>query len=72
MIPNLHRIYPLCACCKVDPRIAACEQDPNIGVMLNTKVSGLAGDFGNFSVTLETESEKKELRVGAVVLCRWY
>ena len=68
MIPNLHRIYPLCACCKVDPRIAACEQDPNIGVMLNTKVSGLAGDFGNFSVTLETESEKKELRVGAVVL----
>ena len=55
MIPKLHRIYPLCACCKVDPRIAACEQDPNISVMLNTKVSGLSGDFGNFSVSLETE-----------------
>ena len=23
MMPNLHRFYPLCACCKVDPRIAA-------------------------------------------------
>ena len=68
MIPKLHRIYPLCACCKVDPRIAACEQDPNISVMLNTKVSGISGDFGDFSVILETENEKKELCVGAVVL----
>ncbi len=68
MIPKLHRIYPLCACCKVDPRIAACKQDPNINVMLNTKISGLSGDLGNFSVTLETEGEKKELGVGAVIL----
>ncbi|MBW1782760.1 MAG: CoB--CoM heterodisulfide reductase iron-sulfur subunit A family protein [Deltaproteobacteria bacterium] len=68
MIPKLHRFYPLCACCKVDPRIAACEQDPNISIELNTKVSGLSGDLGNFSVSLETEGEKKALDVGAIIL----
>jgi len=68
MIPKLHRIYPLCACCKVDPRIAACEQDPNINVMVNARVSGISGEMGNFGVSLETEEGKKELKAGAVVL----
>ncbi|MFO7598460.1 MAG: FAD-dependent oxidoreductase [Candidatus Desulfacyla sp.] len=68
MIPKLHRIYPLCACCKIDPRIAACEQDPNINVMVNTRVSGVSGEVGNFSVALETNEGKTELKAGAVVL----
>jgi heterodisulfide reductase subunit A2 len=68
MIPKLHRIYPLCACCKVDPRIAACEQDPNINVMVNARVTGLSGDMGNFGVSLETQEGKKELGAGAVIL----
>ena len=68
MIPKLHRIYPLCACCKIDPRIAACEQDPNIHVMLNTQISDFSGDFGNFSVTVEAEGKKEALGAGAVIL----
>ena len=66
MIANLHRIYPLCSCCKLDPRIAACEQDPNINIMLNTSVLDISGGTGNFIVTLKTGDEKKSLNSGAV------
>jgi len=68
MIPNLHRIYPICTCCKLDPRTAACEQDPNINVMFNTEVKNLSGDQGHFSVGLETEGKERSLEVGAVIL----
>ncbi|HDZ91287.1 MAG: CoB--CoM heterodisulfide reductase iron-sulfur subunit A family protein [Deltaproteobacteria bacterium] len=68
IMPGLHRFYPLCACCKVDPRIAACEQDPNINVMLNTELSGLSGVLGDFTVSFETEDRKGEVKAGAVVL----
>jgi heterodisulfide reductase subunit A len=68
MIPNLHRIYPLCSCCKLDPRISACEQDPNINIMLNTSVLDISGTTGNFSISLKTGDETKSLKCGAVVL----
>ncbi len=68
MIPNLHRIYPLCACCKLDPRIAACEQDPNINIMLDTNVLDISGNTGNFIISLKTGNEEKTLKAGAVIL----
>jgi len=68
MIPKLHRIYPLCACCKLDPRIAACEQDPNINIMLNTTVLNISGELGNFNVSLKTEQEEKSVITGAIIL----
>jgi heterodisulfide reductase subunit A len=68
MIPDLHRIYPLCACCKLDPKIAACEQDPNINVMLNTTVENISGDLGNFTVSVKTGSNKDDIKAGAVIL----
>jgi len=68
MIPNLHRIYPLCACCKLDPRVSACEQDPNINVMLDTTVTDLTGNTGNFSVTVKTANDGKILNTGAIIL----
>jgi len=67
MIPDLHRIYPLCACCKLDPRIAACEQNPNINVLLDTRVDDISGKIGNFRIALTTGEEKKELQAGAVI-----
>lgn len=68
MIPDLHRLYPLCACCKLDPRVAACEQDPNVEIMLNTEVLDVSGEAGDFKVSLQTEAGKKEVTAGAVVL----
>ena len=68
MIPNLHRIYPLCACCKLDPRISACEQDPNINVMLDTNIIDILGDTGNFSVTVKTANDEKIIHTGAIIL----
>jgi heterodisulfide reductase subunit A2 len=68
MIPDLHRTYPLCACCKLNPRIAACEQNPNIEVMPNTSVEAVSGDLGSFKVSLNAEGENRNLEVGAVIL----
>ena len=68
MIPNLHRIYPLCACCKLDPRVSACEQDPNINVMLDTTVLDISGNTGNFSVTIKTANDEKTVNTGAIIL----
>ena len=68
MIPNLHRIYPLCACCKLDLRISACELDPNINVMLDTIVLDVSGDTGNFNVTVKTANEEKIVNTGAIIL----
>ena len=68
MLSNLYRFYPLCACCKLDPRIAACEQDPNIDILLDTQLVELSGKLGHFKATLETGGEKKQVAVGAVIL----
>ena len=68
MLPNLHRFYPLCSCCKLDPRIAACDQDPNIDVLLDTRLIEFSGKLGNFKATLQTGDEKKQLDVGAIIL----
>lgn len=67
-MPSLHRIYPLCACCKLDPRISACEEDPNINVMLGTTVTDISGEEGNFVVDLEEKGERKSVQAGAVIL----
>lgn len=68
MMPSLHRIYPLCACCKLDPRIAACEQDPNIEVMLDSHVANISGEKGSFKVAVKTAGGEKTLDAGAVIL----
>jgi heterodisulfide reductase subunit A len=68
MIPDLHRIYPLCACCKMNPKIAACEQDQNINVMLETTVETISGGLGDFTVSLNTATGTKEVKAGAIVL----
>ncbi len=68
MIPNLHRTYPLCACCKLDPRVSACEQDPNINVMVDTTVLDISGDTGNFTVKIKTSNDEKTVNTGAIIL----
>lgn len=68
MMPSLHRIYPLCTCCKLDPRIAACEQDPNIVPMLGSHVVDISGEKGNFKAAVKTPEGEKTLAVGAVIL----
>lgn len=68
LILDLHQTYPLCICCKMDPRIAACQQDPNIEVLLESKVLGVSGEKGGFTVSLESQGEKKSINSGALVL----
>lgn len=68
MMPSLHRIYPLCACCKLEPRVAACEQDPNIQVLLNTTVTSITGEAGRFQVMVKQGTEDTALEVGAVLI----
>ena len=68
MLPNLHRIYPLCNCCKVNPKIAACEQHPNIRVLLNATLEGIQGKAGDFTISVLRDGKNEKLAAGAVVL----
>ena len=68
MIPNLHRTYPLCACCKLDPRIAACKEHPNINVMSNSTLLDVSGEIGDFTVSMQTDNGKEILNAGAIIL----
>ena len=68
MIPNLHRTYPLCVCCKLDPRIAACKQNPNINVMSGSTVLNVSGKTGAFNVSLQTDNGEEVVNAGAIVL----
>ena len=68
MIPNLHRIYPLCSCCKLNPKIAACEQHPNVRVLLNATLEEIEGKVGNFTVSVEQDGHSEKLEAGSVVL----
>lgn len=65
---TLHRVYPLCACCKLDPRIAACRQDPNIRVFLDTRVTDISGEGGNFTVSIKSGEQESTLKAGAIIL----
>ena len=68
MIPNLHRIYPLCSCCKLNPKIAACEQHPNIRVLLNATLDGIEGKMGNFTISVTRDDKTENFAAGAIVL----
>jgi len=68
MIPHLHRLFPLCSCCKVDLVIASCEQDPNIRILLNTTVQDISGKAGDFQIVLQEGRKEEKVNVGGVIL----
>ncbi len=68
MIPNLHRLYPLCSCCKVTNRTIACSQHPLISVWTNSTVEKVEGSEPPFKVSLKTEQGSKEIQADAIVL----
>ena len=68
MIPELHRIYPVFVCCKLDPIISAVEQDPNIKVFLSTQVDSISGQIGNFQVKLKEKDKDIAVNVAGILL----
>ncbi len=67
-IPDLHRIYPICSCCKLNTKVFSCKQDPNIKVMLNTEVESIEGEFGKFEVTLKEDGNFSKINVAGIVI----
>jgi heterodisulfide reductase subunit A2 len=68
MIPSLHRLYPLCACCKIDRNIAECIQNPAIEVTTNAELTQISGTAGAFTVTIKREDGQARIPAGAIVL----
>jgi len=68
MIPSLHRLYPLCACCKIDRKIADCMQNPSIDITTNAEIIEVSGTAGAFTVTINTKKGETRIPAGAVVL----
>jgi heterodisulfide reductase subunit A len=67
-VTKLHRLYPLCSCCKVANRATACAQHPDITVWTGSTVSAVSGSVGDFKVTVSGPDGEKTLDAGAVVL----
>jgi heterodisulfide reductase subunit A len=68
MIPSLHRLYPLCACCKIDHKIADCIQNPAIEVTTNAEITQVSGSAGAFIVTITKKDGQAQIPAGAIVL----
>lgn len=68
MIPNLHRLYPICSCCKVLNRTIACSQHPFITVWTNTTVEKIEGTAPSFKITLNSDGGAKSIEANAIVL----
>ncbi len=68
MIPQLHRTYPICICCKIDSRGVECLSNPNIKVLLDSEVIEVNGESGNFQAVVRDKDRTINLNAGAIVL----
>ncbi len=68
MVPSLHRLYPLCACCKIDRKIADCLQNPAVNVTTNSEIVRVSGEAGAFTATIKTQNGEAQISAGAIVL----
>ncbi|MFP3870064.1 MAG: FAD-dependent oxidoreductase [Syntrophobacteria bacterium] len=68
LMPQLHRIYPLCNCCKLNNRVADCLQHPNIQVFTGAALETFSGDRGGFKAEITSRGEAHQLEVGAVIV----
>lgn len=68
LIPQLHRLYPLCSCCKLSNRLISSLQHPAITVHTQTQVSEVSGEAGNFQVSLTGKDASKQIQAGAIIL----
>ena len=68
LIPKLHRLYPICSCCKVTNRTIACQQHPGITVFTDTVVQSVSGSAPSFSIQLKTPDGNQTVNAAAVVL----
>ncbi|SFM76035.1 FAD-dependent oxidoreductase [Thermodesulforhabdus norvegica] len=68
LIPKLHRLYPICSCCKVTNRAIACQQHPNIKVMTCATVEDISGSAPSFKVSVKTLQGSQQIEAGAIIL----
>jgi len=68
LMPELHRIYPLCNCCKLNNRVADCLQHPNIQIFTGAQLGSFSGNVGSFKAEVTSKGTSQELEVGAVIL----
>ncbi len=68
LIPRLHRLYPICSCCKVANRVIACQQHPSIEVFTESSLESVSGSAPSFTLNIRTPSGTKEIQAGAIVV----
>ncbi|OIP93034.1 MAG: hypothetical protein AUK55_08705 [Syntrophobacteraceae bacterium CG2_30_61_12] len=68
MVTHLHRLYPLCSCCKVANRVTSCNLHPAVTVRTETQVKQVTGQAGAFKVDLEGKNGAQQLEAGAIIL----
>lgn len=68
LIPKLHRLYPLCSCCKVTNRAIACQQHPSIKVMTCATIEEVSGSAPSFRLSVKTPAGTQKIEAGAIIL----
>ncbi len=68
MVTHLHRLYPLCSCCKVANRVTTCLLHPDITVRTDTQVKAVSGEAGAFQVELVTNGSVEQIQAGSIIL----
>lgn len=68
LIPKLHRLYPICSCCKVTNRVIACGQHPSIHVLTCAVVEKVSGSAPSFTISVKTPNGKQLIEAGAIIL----
>ena len=71
LLKDLHKIAPTDenAADIISKQIKAVQEHHNIKVFLNTEIENIEGFVGNFNIELAIgNSEKKEIRIGAIIL----
>ena len=67
-VAKLHRLYPLCSCCKAANRATLCKMHPNIRAWTESSVARISGQAGAFQAVIAGPAGETPIQADAVIL----
>ncbi len=67
-VAKLHRLYPLCSCCKAANRATLCKLHPNIRAWMESSVASISGSAGAFQAVIKGPAGETPIQAQAVIL----
>lgn len=67
-VAKLHRLYPLCSCCKAASRATLCQLHPNIRTWTQSSVARISGNAGAFQAVIAGPAGETPIEAQSVIL----